>query len=188
MITEQKAEIRTRLKQIRAAIPQKERQKRSQTITRKLLDLAEIQRSQHLFIYISCDGEVGTHDLINDLLKQGKTLAVPKIIDSDHMVAVAFTGWDELETGQLGILTPTSSEPAAVNFDVVITPGLGFTTDGYRIGYGRGYYDKWFATNPVQQKIALTFDAQVIDTLPVSELDIPVNMVVTETRIIQVPA
>ena len=188
MITEQKAEIRTRLKQIRAAIPQKDRQKYSQIITSRIRDLEVIRRSQHIFIYISCDGEVETHDLINKLLKQGKTLAVPKIIDSDHMVAVAFTDWSELETGQLGILTPKSCEPAADNFDVVITPGLGFTTDGYRIGYGRGYYDKWFAKHQVQQKIAMTFDEQVIETLPITDFDIPVNMIVTESRIIQVPA
>lgn len=186
MITEQKAEIRARLKQIRAAIPADDRQKLSLAITGKILDLGAIRRSQHIFIYISCDSEVGTHDLINELLKQGKNLAVPKIIDSDHMEAVAFNDWDELETGQLGILTPKSSEPMAGKFDIVITPGLGFTTKGYRIGYGRGYYDKWFATHHVQQKIAVTFDAQIIKTLPVTEFDVPVNMIVTESRIIEV--
>ena len=113
---------------------------------------------------------------------------IEEIINSDQMVAVAFNDWSELETGQLGILTPTSCEPAAVNFDVVITPGLGFTTQGYRIGYGRGYYDKWFATHQVQHKIAVTFDDQIIETLPVTEFDVPVNKIVTESRIIQVPA
>lgn len=186
MMTEQKAEIRARLKQIRSAISAEDRQIFSQSITGKILDLEEIRRSQHIFTYISCDGEVGTHDLINELLKLGKRIAVPKIIHSDHMEAVAFNDWDELETGQLGILTPKSCEPAAGNFDVVITPGLGFTTEGFRIGYGRGYYDKWFATHQVQQKIAVTFDAQILESLPVTEFDVPVNMIVTESRIIEV--
>ena len=66
----------------------------------------------------------------------------------------------------------------------MITPGLGFTYGGYRIGYGRGYYDKWFAKHTVKHKIAPAFERQILEDLKVSELDIPVDKIVTEDRMI----
>ena len=184
-LTEQKAEIRAKLKQIRATIPKHDRLIHSKIITQKILELDEIKAAHHVFIYISYASEVNTHDLINTLLKQGKNLAVPKIIKAEPMIATAFTGWDDLISDTLGILTPANTIPYPDIIDLVVTPGLGFTQSGYRIGYGRGYYDKWFAEHPVQQKIALAFEAQILDELPIDEFDIPVNKIITEDRIIK---
>jgi len=181
-LTEQKAEIRAKLKQIRATIPKHNRLIHSKIITQKILELDEIKAAQHVFIYISYASEVNTHDLINTLLKQGKNLAVPKIIKAEPMIATAFTGWDDLISDTLGILTPANTIPYPDTIDLVVTPGLGFTQSGYRIGYGRGYYDKWFAEHPVQQKIALAFEAQILDELPIDEFDIPVNKIITEDQ------
>ena len=102
------------------------------------------------------------------------------------MIAAPFSGWDELIPGELGILTPAGEEPFKTDIDIVITPGLGFTRTGHRIGYGRGYYDKWFARNSVAHKIAVTFEAQIVDSLPVAETDIPVDIIVTEQGIIRI--
>jgi len=184
-LTEQKAEIRAKLKQIRATIPKHNRLIHSKIITQKILELDEIKAAQHVFIYISYASEVNTHDLINTLLKQGKNLAVPKIIKAEPMIATTFTGWDDLIPDTLGILTPANTIPYPDTIDLVVTPDLGFTQSGYRIGYGRGYYDKWFAEHPVQQKIALAFEAQILDELPIDEFDIPVNKIITEDRIIK---
>ncbi len=183
-LTEHKAEIRAKLKQIRASIPNHDRLTYSSTITQKILELDEIKSAQNVFIYISYASEVNTHELINTLLKKGISLTVPKIINADYMHAVPFTSWNDLETGQLGILTPKGSDPKTVDFDVAITPGLGFTTTGYRIGYGRGYYDKWFAEHPVKHKIALAFEEQILEELPIDEYDIPVDKIISEDRII----
>ena len=182
----QKAEFRAKLKEIRAAIPQTDRETFSKTITQTVLALEEISLARHIFIYISYGNEVGTHELIDALLTQGKQLCVPKIINSASMLAVPFSSWQELKTGQLGILTPKDSNPVTATIDVVITPGLGFTEEGYRIGYGRGYYDQWFSQHPVQHRIALAFADQILDELPVDEFDIPVSKILTNTRIIDV--
>lgn len=182
----QKADIRTRLKQIRASLSPDERQISSRSITQKTLELDAIKTAQRLFIYISYGTEVDTHELIDVLQEQGKSLAVPKIIDSHKMIAVTFTTWNDLEAGQLGILTPKNTTPMNADIDIAITPGLGFTQKGYRIGYGRGYYDKWFAEHPVKHKFALAFEAQILDELPVDEFDIPVNKIITENQIITI--
>ena len=185
-LTERKAEIRAKLKQIRGSIPKHERLIHSKVITQKILELDEIKAAQHVFIYISYASEVGTHNLINRLLEQGKNLAVPKIVNADTMIATTFTSWDALIPDKLGILTPVNATPYPDTIDLVVTPGLGFTPTGYRIGYGRGYYDKWFAEHPVHHKIAPAFEEQILDKLPIDEFDIPVNKIITEDRIINI--
>lgn len=185
-LIDQKAAIRKQLKQIRASIPAPVRKAYSETIFNSLIGLEEIIHASSVFIYISYENEVDTHHLLKYFLKQGKSIAVPKILASKIMIAVPFTGWDELIAGELGILTPAGEEPFKTAIDIVITPGLGFTRTGYRIGYGRGYYDKWFARNSVAHKIAVTFEAQIMDSLPVAVTDIPVDIIVTEQRTIRI--
>ena len=179
-----KAQTRASLKQIRAALSGQERETASASITRQVLELPEIQAAITIFIFISYGNEVHTHDLLKHFLIQGKSLAVPKILASKTMIATPFQQWDDLVPGELGILTPQGETAYSGDFDVVITPGLGFTTQGHRIGYGRGYYDRWFATHRTGHKIAICFEAQITDVLPVDESDVPVDMIVTENRVI----
>jgi 5-formyltetrahydrofolate cyclo-ligase len=185
-LTAQKAELRAKLKQIRAAIPAEIRADQSQTIQQKLTNLDEIQAAQSIFLFISYGNEIYTHDLLKYFLKQGKTLAVPKILPEKTMIAVQFSQWEDLIPGELGILTPSGNTPYSGDFDVVITPGLGFTQQGHRIGYGRGYYDNWFASHNARNKIAIAFEAQLVDELPTDETDVPVDIVVTEERVIRI--
>jgi 5-formyltetrahydrofolate cyclo-ligase len=185
-LSAQKAELRAKLKQIRASIPAEIRADQSQAIQQKLASLEEIQTAHSIFLFISYGNEVHTHDLLKYFLKQGKTLAVPKILPEKTMIAVQFSQWEDLIPGELGILTPSGNTPYSGDFDVVITPGLGFTLQGHRIGYGRGYYDKWFASHNARNKIAIAFEAQLVDELPTDETDVPVDIVVTEERVIRI--
>ncbi len=178
-----KSETRAKLKQIRASIPAEMRTIYSEAITRNLLSLAEIQTARTIFLFISYGNEVHTHELLKYFLNQGKILAVPKILPTKTMIAVPFSRWEDLTPGELGILTPLGEIPYAGDFDVVITPGLGFTPAGHRIGYGRGYYDKWFASHKLNHKIAITFEEQIMDKLPVDDYDVMIDMIVTEKRI-----
>ncbi len=184
-LKKQKSEIRLKLKQNRAALPDQTRQLYSETISEQLLSLEEMMGARTVFIYISYASEVYTHNLIDRLLIQGKTLAVPNIINRDYMIASPFSTWDDLETDSYGILTPITVQQQTGDFDVAITPGLGFTSTGHRMGLGKGYYDKWFANNNVQNKIALAFEKQLVDYLPIEDTDIPVDMIVTEKSVIR---
>ena len=184
-LTDQKAETRAKLKQIRSSLPAESRQSGSETIFNNLLSLEEVRNAETVFIYISYGNEVDTHDLLKYFLTRGKKLAVPKILPSKTMIAVPFSGWKDLAPGELGILTPVSDQAYGGNIDVVITPGLGFTRQGHRIGYGRGYYDKWFAQNRHNSRIALAFEATVLDKIPSNENDIRMDMIITEQGIIR---
>lgn len=181
---EQKQQLRSLLKQKRAALPAASRQAASAIITDKILALTAVRQARSVFIFISYGNEVDTHDLLKCFLKQGKRLAVPKILPEKTMIAVPFSAWEELVPGELGILTPRSNQADNGQFDVVITPGLGFTPSGVRIGYGRGYYDKWFASHSCGSRIAICFDTQIVDELPVDATDVSIDMIVTEKRVI----
>jgi 5-formyltetrahydrofolate cyclo-ligase len=100
------------------------------------------------------------------------------------MVAGSFSSWGDLVPGELGILTPANSQSCSGPFDVALTPGLGFTLSGHRMGFGRGYYDKWFAQNRVNHRIALAYEVQLVDEIPVEDTDVPMEKIVTEQRII----
>ena len=125
-----------------------------------------------------------THGLLRYFLAVGMTVAVPKILPGKTMIACRFTRWEDLAPGELGILTPPGDTSCPGPFDLVITPGLGFTPQGQRLGYGRGYYDRWFAEQRGARKIALAFEVQVMNDIPHAQNDIPVDMLITEKRII----
>jgi 5-formyltetrahydrofolate cyclo-ligase len=182
-----KNSLRKQLKQLRNEIPESSRLQKNLAIQQTLLSQTDILAANTVFCFISYGTEVHTHELIRQLLARGKQLAVPKILDSKYMKAIPFLSWDELEPGQLGILTPPANSAMTGTFDVVITPGLAFSESGSRLGFGRGYYDKWFQNNEVGTKIALAYELQIVDDLPVDEYDINVDYIITEERLIKVP-
>lgn len=181
-----KQELRLELVARRDAMPVEERVAASNAIRETLLSLPEIARAGSVFCFISTGSEVDTHPLLDRLLSLGKCVLAPRIPRGEPMQAVPFGGWSDLTPGTLGILTPASSIPHAGTVDVVITPGVGFTPAGQRLGYGKGYYDRWFATHAHRRRIAIAFECQMLDTLPVTGTDIPVHEIVTERRRIPV--
>jgi 5-formyltetrahydrofolate cyclo-ligase len=185
-VSQQKAESRKALKTVRANIPEIERMDYANSITEQVLKLDEIKHAGAIFIYISYATEVHTHHLIKSLLAAGKILAVPKIVNSEYMQAETFSSWEDLVPGELGILTPANAEPYNKPFDVAIIPGLGFSLSGHRMGFGKGYYDKWFAKNEVGHRIALAYEAQLVDNIPVEDTDVPMEKIVTEKRVISI--
>ena len=181
---EQKKQLRNEIKQRRSLLSEVEREKMSQQIAFFLQQIPEFNQAKTVFCYISYLDEVETHPLISAFLQQNRDLAVPKIMDKTEMLAIPLTDFSELKPDRLGILTPESSQPAIHSFDIAITPGLGFTEKGDRLGYGRGYYDRWFSKNKVKTKIGVAFEVQLVDELPLEETDLPLDMLVTEKRII----
>jgi 5-formyltetrahydrofolate cyclo-ligase len=179
-----KAALRARLKSVRDALSETDRSNWSAAIGRRVLQLEVVRSARRVFAFISNGTEVHTHDLIHRLLADGKEVAVPKIIGKTPMIACRLRDWSDLKPAQLGILTPAISDPMEGAFDVVITPGLGFTPLGQRIGYGAGYYDGWFATHEAHYKIAVAFEAQIVPTMPTTRTDVPVDAIATESRLI----
>ena len=112
-------------------------------------------------------------------------LYVPKIISGTEMIAVKLNDIANLELDDIGILTPKSNEILSEKVDITITPGIGFTKKGGRLGYGRGYYDRWFSINEVKTKIGIAFEEQVVMNLPLEKTDVNMDIIITEKEIIK---
>ncbi len=157
--------------------------KKSNEIISKLVDLQEFKKAKKLLCYISFDNEVYTHGFIKKYVKE-KDIAVP-VVKGNELILSYIREWGELETGTYGILEPREIRRANLNdIEIAIIPGIAFDKRGYRIGYGKGYFDRLLSRMNVL-KIALAFDFQILDELPEEKHDIRMDLIITEKRILQ---
>ena len=131
--------------------------------------------------YYSLPDEVNTHSLIDDLVSEGKTVLLPKVMGVDTMELRRYTGRDDLQEGVYHILEPVGkpfTDYAAI--DLILVPGLAFDAAGHRLGRGRGYYDRFLHSRVgfYCVKIGICFDFQKVDEVPVDAFDIPVDKVI----------
>lgn len=179
-----KAALRAEILARRDNLPPANRRTASARIRETCLGHPAIARAASLFVYVSTPREVDTHRLIDHLLAAGRTVLVPLIRDREQMTAVPFPGWSCMRPGQLGILTPPALPPWDGTVDAALVPGVAFTAGGARLGYGRGYYDRWLSTHPATTAIALAFELQVVDKLPLDSHDMLIPTIITERRTI----
>tara|TARA_B100001750_G_C15403059_1_gene543633 strand:- start:430 stop:798 length:369 start_codon:yes stop_codon:yes gene_type:complete len=119
-----------------------------------------------------------------DILEQGKNMLLPKIIDNNLEFYVV-PNLEKLEKGAFDIMEPKDSCKKAKNIDCVLVPTIGISKSGDRLGYGRGYYDKFLSsTNAV--KISLTYSKQIVKSIPSESHDIKIDLIITEDEIIKV--
>lgn len=143
--------------------------------------------------YVSFGNEVYTHQLIKKWMGEGKQVSVPCIVNNikeqRNMHAIKINSFDELKTNKYGILEPTLMDCNIVYpemLDVVIVPGIAFDIYKNRMGFGAGYYDRFLSNVSGEcKKIGICFDFQVLDKIPYEEHDVPLDMLVTENRIIK---
>jgi len=183
-LSKEKEYLRSKLRKKRDNLSPELRTQKSEKITNFLYGIDEFKQSNNVFCYISYVSEVETLPLINDILKKGLDLFVPKIINNTEMTAVKLNSLANLEPDNIGILTPKTGEILLDTFDIAITPGIGFTKNGKRLGYGRGYYDRWFSKNMVKVKVGIAFEEQIVTELPLEKTDINMDIIITEKEII----
>ncbi len=157
---------------------------RNQTSEKKLSlshleNLAEFKNAKTVFCYVSAGSEVNTLSLIHEILNK-KRVTVPYCTDKNgNMIAVEIKSPDELKEGLFGILEPINpKEFPKDKIDFVIVPGIAFDKDGYRLGYGKGYYDRFLSDiNPF--KLGICKKELLIEKLPHDEFDVKMDEVIT---------
>jgi 5-formyltetrahydrofolate cyclo-ligase len=159
----------------------------SQAIVSHLEALPVFQQARVIHTYVAWRNEVDTHDLIRRLLREGRRIAVPKVETATGQLQQYFIAdFSELQNGAFGILEP-SPDPdrlaAPSQFDLVLVPGLAFDRAGNRLGMGKGHYDRFLAEVRTP-KIALAFEFQLVEKLPVEAHDQRVNMIITEKNVL----
>lgn len=133
-----------------------------------------------VFIYLSFSSEAPTDGLIERLRSDGHIVYCPRI-ENGEMQAVAYG--EDFSLSEYGIREPIGAS-FAEDSDVVVLPLLAVDKQGNRLGYGKGYYDRYLQSHKKAKRIAYAFDFQVVDSVPHTELDELVDVIVTEKRII----
>ena len=181
-----KAELRKRLHGLRDALTPEERARYSESITGDILSLAAYREARTFMAYMTFGSEFVTDALIRDALANAKTLVLPRIDRAQNRLET-YAVQDpegELAAGPWGIREPRPDRCRPIAFseiDLVLVPGLGFNAGGDRLGYGRGYYDRLLQYRDRRTTlVAAAYSIQVLDTIPVGEYDVPVDIVVTE--------
>ena len=155
----------------------------SKQIQKNLKKIESYRDSNVIACYYSIGSEVKTQDIIQEILSEGKTLALPRIED-DTLVFCCVKKFEDLEKGEFGIMEPKHNCPKLKKFDVILVPAVAMTKDGHRLGYGKGFYDK-FLTGKNIVTIALTYSKLVVKKIPKSNVDVPIEWVVTEDEIVR---
>ncbi|MEW8979961.1 MAG: 5-formyltetrahydrofolate cyclo-ligase [Symbiobacterium sp.] len=186
-----KQAIRRRLIAARQALDPAERTRLSLAAQEALLALPEWAGAESVLLYLPVRGEVDTAHLVAAALDQGKRLLLPRVERAARRLALhRWSGrQDDLAPGAFGIPEPRPDlpreDPLAV--DLAVVPGVAFDPQGYRLGYGGGYYD-WALPEMVRAvKIGLGYGFQVVPTLPAEAHDVRLDALATEGGVLRFP-
>lgn len=136
--------------------------------------------SEKIFIYVGFGSEILTETFIKKLINK-KQIFVPKI-ENGKMNLIRLKSWDDLAPGHFGVLEPTSSDYYEGKIDLVITPSIVFDKNGYRLGYGKGYYDKYFSSREYDISVGLSYHKLLQENVPREEHDKQVDIIITEEK------
>lgn len=193
MLDNCKDEIRKAVLNKRRMIPESEKRIKSERIMESLLKEEVYKNSRLLMCYVDFDGEVGTRDFMIRCMADGKRLAVPLVIkkaDKGRVIIASevFNLDNDLERGCFGILEPSECAIREISpsmIDLAVVPGVAFDINKNRIGFGAGFYDRFLKdTGNECFKVGIAYEFQIYENVPVDFDDIPMDMIITEDRLI----
>ncbi|HAW59996.1 MAG TPA: 5-formyltetrahydrofolate cyclo-ligase [Actinobacteria bacterium] len=167
--------------------------RKSSKIKERLWGLPEFKRAKVVMFYVSFGSEVQTKEMIKEVLATGKKVIVPAPQPKKRELLCSLIGdYRDLEPGTYGILEPKKSKIRPVDvshLDLIIVPGCVFDLRGYRLGYGKGYYDRFLKkTTPKTTLVGLAYELQIVKEIPATAHDVPVHKIITENRVIDTTA
>jgi 5-formyltetrahydrofolate cyclo-ligase len=163
-------------------------------IFEKIRNLNVYKKSKIIMLYLSFGSEVITDFMIESIIYDGKFVVVPVITDciNKKMSIVKILNLFEMKqrfhccskeykisNNEYNIITNKEI------IDLIFVPGVVFDVFGYRIGYGKGYYDRWLVDVPKYKIFGIAYDIQIVEKLPISKYDLPVGFIITNKRIIK---
>lgn len=172
-----KLQLRRSIREQKRAMTEAQIREKSEQLARLFLETEEYRRAKSIYGYLSYNQEVRTLPILQQALRDGKRVAVPKCYGEE----MRFIWLDDLSAvakNAMGIPEPIADGPVAQDETaLVLMPGVAFDRAGNRIGYGGGYYDKFLAREGNHPTLALCYAFQMVDHLESEEFDIPVDRV-----------
>ncbi len=188
MMPDNKSQIRNTVRGLRSVMGLEQKQQLSLVIQTNALSLPIYREAKVVMAYLNNQDEVQTNEIIKDILSSGKRLIVPYCQMNNIIPCEIFDIQQDIVKGAFGIGQPHSERLKPVDskdIDVVFVPGIAFDHEGNRIGFGKGFYDRFLPTlrNEVP-KIGLAFACQIIDQVQVDEHDYKMSLLITENGVI----
>ena len=172
-----KKELRRQIRELKRAMPNEQIDAASARLGKLFLSCPQYKQAKTIYGYLPYNQEVRTVPMLEQAMKEGKRVAVPKCY-GDEMRFIYMDDLSKVEKGYANIPEPIADDPVADDQTaLVLMPGMAFTKDGKRMGYGGGFYDKFLASEPDHPTVALCYDFQMVEDLPTEDYDIPVDCV-----------
>jgi 5-formyltetrahydrofolate cyclo-ligase len=192
-LSEQKRALRREMSAARIALPESECSARSEAACARLLAVPELAAvagagPKALAGYVAARGEIDPAPVLAAAAAGGATVALPRVATEAPRLRFHRADAGPLVPGRFGLREPAAAAPELPldELDVVIVPGLAFDAEGRRLGFGGGYYDGVFgASGKRPALIGLCYDFQVVERCPAGDGDVPVDLVVTDARVLR---
>ena len=174
-----KKELRSQIRAQKRAMTPEEIECRSARLGELFLASDAYRQAKTVYGYLPYNQEVRTVPMLEQALRDGKRVAVPKCYGSE-MKFIYLEDLSQVEKGYAGIPEPIADGPIGDDpTALVLMPGMAFDREGHRIGYGGGFYDKFLAAEPGHPTLALCYEFQLLPHLETEEFDIPVDTVLS---------
>ena len=177
-----KSSARAYFSSLRSSLTESQRLEKSEKICKKILDMKEFSECDTLLLYYPIKSEPSSLALLDKAFSKGISVAFPISIKSNYTLDFReIKSLDELSVGAYGICEPKTDAPLAKITDksLCIVPALSFDKSLHRLGYGKGFYDR-FLKNFKGTAIGITYSELVCEKLPSDDNDIPVNYIITD--------
>ena len=172
-----KKELRRQIREQKRAMTEEQIVTASARLGEMFLDCPQYKAAKTIYGYLPYNQEVRTVPMLEQAMKDGKRVAVPKCY-GEEMRFIYMDDLSKVEKGYAGIPEPVEDGPVADDETaLVLMPGLAFDPEGRRIGYGGGFYDRFLAKEPEYPTLALCYAFQMLPKLETEEFDIPVDTV-----------
>lgn len=175
-----KVQLRREMLAQRGMLTSEQVEQRSREINRRLGMLEPLKQAGVVMAYLSIKNEVDLSGIMGELKERNTVLLVPRV-EGSVLQAVEYKGWEECRQGPFGILEPVGDAYPLQKIEVVLVPGVAFDASGHRLGYGKGFYDRFLRQlAPSAFLCGVAYEFQVVDSTFPDQYDVPMHWIVTE--------
>ena len=185
---EMKKDLRKRIRECRKRISKEEKERWDVLLYEQLITLLKETDFpiSSVYLYLDFRGEAGTGRILEALWAKNIPVALPRV-EGEEMFFYTVQGWTDVCPGYMGIEEPSAGCcPAEDKYALVLVPGVAFDREGRRLGYGGGYYDRFFVREPEHPRWGLAYAFQMVEKLPAEEWDQRVEQVILPGKVIEV--
>ncbi len=180
-----KDEIRAEYSAKRAAMDKAEKARRDEAITKAALSLVSFRYAEYVLLYAATENEIDVSAIAKEALARGKKIAYPRCDKETHTMQYhIISSLDELTPQAYGILEPPADAPVYdperdLGSAICFVPGLVYDKEGYRLGYGKGFYDRYLSAFS-GSAVGVVYSDYILPTVPRGRFDVSVTILLTE--------